>query len=358
MKAYERKDRPGTWRAEAVLDGRRHVVNASSRTEAERLLRLRLRATSRGAAGGSVGGGASRTLGAYLASWLAAKQGTIRPSTEIRYAQLAKLLVGDELLRTRLDKLTAARLTDAFTRLSKAGKGAASIQRLRTMLGSALSDAIPEHLAHNPIPKSKAPRHEPRETAVPTVDEIKLALEAAKDTGHAALFVIAIGAGLRVGELLALRWSDVHEDRIEVTHQLDHKGKLAPLKTRASRRTIAIGSSERAALHAQRRVTGTGAFVFATSTGTPLDRSNFRRQVFDPIVGRAGLARRFTPHGFFRHGAATFLISQGVDPRTVKDRLGHANISTTLGIYTRGRGQDAALDALAGLFSSPGNEEG
>ncbi len=162
-----------------------------------------------------------------------------------------------------------------------------------------------------------------------------------------ALYLTALGLGLRQGELLGLRWqdADLTAGTISVAHTLQRIGRVVSLaepKTSKSRRTLALPAPVLAALREQRkrqlaeRLTAgaswqDGDFVFATPIGTPLDGSNvlhkFQRQVAAACLPR----QRFHD---LRHGCASYLLAAGVPMRVVMETLGHSQLSTTSDIYS------------------------
>jgi integrase len=191
-------------------------------------------------------------------------------------------------------------------------------------------------------------------------------IETSKDDRLHALFVTALGTGMRQGELLGLRWVDVDLEhaRLTVRHALQRvSGKLVLLepKTERSRRTVALPGIVVSALLAhrtrqkmERLVAGSTwvmtDHVFATSRGTPLDAATVTRS-FQRALEQAGL-----PHRRFhdlRHSAATFLLAQGFTLEDVKNLLGHSSIvltSNTYGHVLEERQRQVALgmDAVLG----------
>jgi len=89
-----------------------------------------------------------------------------------------------------------------------------------------------------------------------------------------------------------------------------------------------------------------GGLVFTSEEGTPLRRSNFRRRVWLPAVEAAGLPSRVTFHDL-RHACASWLIHAGANPLEVAQKLRHAKVTTTLGVYGHlFPGTDERLDGL------------
>ena len=162
-----------------------------------------------------------------------------------------------------------------------------------------------------------------------------------------ALITVALAVGLRQGEALGLRWDAIDLDRkllsVRVALQrVNSRWVLVEPKSQRSRRTVALPDVVVAALRAHRvrqleerlyagsrwRETG---LVFTSSIGTPVEVSNLTK-AFQALLSRASVPKiRFHD---LRHTAATFLLAQGVDPRTTMETLGHSQISLTLNTYS------------------------
>jgi len=167
------------------------------------------------------------------------------------------------------------------------------------------------------------------------------------------LVVIAALTGLRIGELLALRWKhvDLIHDVIRVRETV-YEGHFGSPKTKSSRRDVPMSQPVREAFLAQRSVlTGADAenLVFATRNGTPLNPKNLLRRVLQPTCRKLGLPV-VSWHGF-RHTHATLLGEVGESLRTAQAILGHSDLKTTLNIYTHAipESQKRAVAKVAGL---------
>lgn len=166
-----------------------------------------------------------------------------------------------------------------------------------------------------------------------------------KDPLYAA-FVLAIAMGLRRGELVGLRWTDVDLDkrvlyirqqtqrRRGVLYDDDTKNRrnralpppamcIAPLRWHRMRQVVA---KQRAG-----ESWDDGGYVFATRNGRPVEPRNVYRS-FTRVAQSAGL-RVIRLHDA-RHGCATLLTAAGVAPRVVMEILGHSQISITMDVYT------------------------
>jgi len=200
-------------------------------------------------------------------------------------------------------------------------------------------------------------------------DEVRRLLEVAHGDSLEALYVLAVTTGMRRGELLGLKWSDVdlENGRLSIRRALTRtdNGKYVALtepKTRGSRRTVKLTQRAVEALrsHLERQLAEIEVagdlyrdhgLVFTTEAGTPINPSNLRQRSFAPLLNKAGL-----PHIRFhdlRHTCATLLLSKGVHPKFVQELLGHATVAITLDTYSHvmpGMGDHTAMameDALS-----------
>jgi integrase len=179
-------------------------------------------------------------------------------------------------------------------------------------------------------------------------EDLQTFLETVKTTPYYTLFYTSLFTGVRRSELLALRWTDVDLFlcQISVTQTLHHlqDGNLVfrPTKTAKGRRMIALSPSLALVLKEHRekqrlerimvgRPFKEDDFVFCTPEGRPLLPDTISN-VWRKMVKRAGL-KHFRLHDA-RHTHASLLLKQGVHPKVVQERLGHATISTTLDLYS------------------------
>ena len=191
-------------------------------------------------------------------------------------------------------------------------------------------------------------------------------MEAARDDHLEALWVLAVHTGMRQGELLALKWTDVDLEagKVSVRRTLTREGghyTLGEPKTKKSRRTVKLTGAATEALrgHLSRQMKEMGrlgdlyldqGLVFTTGSGAPLNPSNIRNRNLRRLISKAGLPTiRFHD---LRHTCATLLLSKNVHPKIVQEMLGHATVAITLDTYSHvlpGMGDHAATameDAL------------
>ena len=162
-----------------------------------------------------------------------------------------------------------------------------------------------------------------------------------------ALYVVAVTAGMRQGELLGLKWEDLdlESSKLAVRRSLsitkdgpayelpkNGKGRSITLTQRA----VEALKSHKAAQNAERLKLGDlwehNDLVFCTMAGKPLDFRNVATASFKPLLRKAGLPDiRFHD---LRHTCATLLLSRGHHPKLVQELLGHASVAMTLDRYS------------------------
>ena len=183
-------------------------------------------------------------------------------------------------------------------------------------------------------------------------EEARAFLQAARGDRFEALYMVAVTCGLRRGELLGLKWTDLDlgEGRVKtlrVARQLQRLSDGSGLQLVAPKggkgRTVRLPPLAVEALKAHRArqaeeklragsLYEDTKLVFATEIGTPLEASNVDRRSFKPLLEEAGL-RDIRFHDL-RHTCATVLLSEGVNPKLVQELLGHVDIKMTLGTYS------------------------
>jgi integrase len=200
-----------------------------------------------------------------------------------------------------------------------------------------------------------------------TIEEVQKLLETCRGKRYEVGFVLLVETGMRLGELLGLRWEDVDLDGGQLSiyqtlSTLNGKIVLDEPKTVSSRRPYELSpqavkalKSHQARQGAERLAMGTwwtpSGLVLATDFGTPVDPSNFRR-VFRRVTEEAGIDSCH-PHEL-RHTAASLMLSRGVPLHVVSDVLGHSSITVTKDVYghlvagERRKATDAISEALYG----------
>ena len=354
------------------------------------------------------------TVEQYLTGWLAAKKPVLRPTTYTSYSQQVRQYLIPALGHYRLDRLRAVHVRRAFEKIAEQAEEiaatnaarhsvaeaakkawcdhnpaaaraaraklatmppfqrpvrAASIQRIRAALRSALTDAVNEQLiAVNvakliQLPSGKPPKPKvwtearveqwrktrvvPYPVMVWTAEQTAVFLDRAARHRLFPLFLISAHCGLRRGEVCGLRWADVDlaDGVLEVEQQIVQIGydtAIGATKTEAGARTLMLADPVTAAVRrhkaAQKRQAAefgdawidTG-LVFTAVDGSPLHPARIT-DLFARLAKEAGLPP-IRLHDL-RHGTATHALTAGVAMKVVSEMLGHSTTAITADLYT------------------------
>ncbi|MEU0027900.1 site-specific integrase [Streptomyces sp. NPDC006335] len=289
----------------------------------------------------------SAKLSDWLPYWL---DNIVKPrrklSTFDKYETHVRLYLVPMLGSKRLESLGVADVRRFLNQL-ETRTTAATAKESHRVLRTALSAACREELiARNVAGLVEPPRASSRELSPWTLDETLDFLAASRKDPLYAAFVLAIAMGLRRGELVGLRWTDVDLDKrvLYIRQQTQRRrGVLYDDDTKNRRnRALPLPAMCIAPLrwHRMRQVAAKqrageswddGGYVFATRNGRPVEPRNVYRS-FTRVAQSAGL-RVIRLHDA-RHGCATLLTAAGVAPRVVMEILGHSQISITMDVYT------------------------
>lgn len=345
-----------TWRIRVALEpdanGKRRNYNATiygSKDDAERAILDKLKERNQGI----LIQASAKTLDQFLDDWLSeSAKPRLAESTYWNYEYLLKLYVRGVLGSRRLSSIKLRDIQKLYNGLTTAGRSPRTVRYVHAILNSAFSAAIKWHmLSVNPCSHADLPRMVHTEMKAFSRAEAKRFLKACDGDNLGPLLTLALESGARPEEYLGLKWSDLDFDKCTLTIQrtlVRRKSKGAGWyfgepKTAKSRRTIPMGPEIfiqlRRVRAAQRELMmKLGAeyerndLVFATDFGKPLDLKNIRNRNFARVLKAADL------EGFrvydLRHSMATLMLAEGVNPKMVSERLGHANIALTMDTYS------------------------
>jgi integrase len=263
----------------------------------------------------------------------------IKPSTAYSYDSMIEKHLIPAFGAMQLGQIAPVDVTEFF---NKAREKLASKYMLNLYaLLSSMFDVAVQHdlIGTSPVRrKLHRPQHEPKEKPVLSAEQVRKVIEAVADE-YKPLFVVTAVTGMRIGEILALRWQDVDLDakKLTVRHNL-WRGQLGTPKTKASAKTRNLSDLLVTAFRIQRlklRFTQPDDFVFARRDGSPYDRDWLRESVLYPALDAAQIERKPRQHGFhlFRHTCGSIVYALTGDIRLAKDALAHSRISTTSDIY-------------------------
>jgi integrase len=327
-------------------------------------------------------------------AWLAgAEDGTIRnrngrrykPSALRGYRRALDKRVLPALGHLRLSEVRRIDVQDFADRLLRDGHGASTIQNTLDPLRAIFRYAIRrEQVAINPCTDLDVPKSGTMRDRIASPDEARALLDAVP-ADERALWATAFYAGLRRGELRALRWSDVDLPARELHVRRSWDSVEGPIdgKTAAANRTVPIigALAPELAQHKLRTGRDDDALVFGATAERAFDPSTVRRRALAAWT-RANTATRdraerehrevragelLQPIGLHecRHTFASLMIAAGVNAKAICDAMGHASVTMTFDRYGHlmpdGRGQardrlDAyLLQAGRAIDSMPGS---
>lgn len=301
------------------------------------------------------------------------KQGTV-DSYRCMYDYYIRDVLGDKLLA----EIRADELQRFFNDMNRSGYSKSTLSLTSVVIGSMFRQAVKNELiGRNPVDACTLPRGRRKvsERQALTERQQECLLEEAKGNPVEGILRLALGTGMRIGEITGLQWSDINWKKRELyvrttlKQNRDNRNFYLDLpKTGSSSRTIPLlpemlrvlkeeqerrKAEKREAGVMWRPITGMEQLVFLQKDGMPVSGQLVRQQLgrlVDEINGkqssaakRRGRARtdlqetermpHLTPH-ILRHTFATRAIERGIPPKVVQELLGHSSITMTLDLYT------------------------
>lgn len=301
--------------------------------------------------------------------WLPPKRNALKPSTFHRYEAMSEQYLLPHLGRVPLRSLTSTDLERLYARLLASGArddgplAPKTVLNVHQIIRKALGDALRKGLVVRNVAVAVDP---PRVTASPeqrcwNEDQLRRFLHEAKQHRLYPALRLAAMTGMRRGEVVGLRWSDVDLDgaRLAVRRTASCAGYTVHVttnKTPTSRRAVDLDAETVTVLRAWQNAQadelgGSSELVFTNRRGSLL-HPHVLSQSFERVTRTAGLPRiRFHD---LRHTHATLLLKAGVPLKVVSERLGHSTPAFTMTVYQHvlpGMQRDAA-DLFARLVAS------
>lgn len=330
----QRKD--GSWEARIQIAGKRHSRYGATRADVvEKLHKLQ-------ASPVLMSPNPSISLDEWMTQWLAERD--LRPSTLATYTKLFAPLRRD-IGHVKLTKLNPMMLSLTFSLLRERGMGPRRVQLAHGYLKSCLGRAVEMGLLpSNPMSVVRRPKWTAATKRYWTLEESQRFMDTCLSSPlrYAPLFLLLVATGLRISEALALEEGipTLVVDSAAVWEQ-NSGYTTGATKTATSRRTVSVPEVAYAALP---------SIPFRTQSGK-IPRPAMLRSTLTALCAQAKVPP-VTPHGL-RHIHAALAYSATGDAYAVQKRLGHANVTTTMGMYGFGmQPEDATRAALDDLFAS------
>jgi len=305
----------------------------------------------------------------FLLDWIDRGKPGIREKTRESYRWILLQYVLPALGDRRLDQLGPFEIQELYIRMGEKGLSPRTIRYTHSILRSALAQAVRWRIVGtNPADLVELPAKDPREMRALSPDEASRFLTAIRGDRWEGLWEVLLVTGLRPGEALGLKWSDLDWEgrRIRVQRALsrndNYEWRFVEPKTDRGRRSVAVPAStmetlkRHSAKQAEQRLQKGADFrgdldlVFSNGQGEPIDYRAVVRRHFKPLVVAAGLGP-LRPYDL-RHTCATLLMAGGEHPKIVAERLGHSSTVMTMDVYSHVLPdmQEAAAEKLERMF--------
>ena len=272
----------------------------------------------------------------------------IRPSSHQTYRGYIDNHITPYIGNLLIEKLSTMELQKLYRKLMTKGRveriesehqpkglSAKTVRNIHQVISSAMDFAVAQRIIpENPCKAVALPKVEHKEMQTIPAEQLRAFLVEAKASGVYEMYYTELATGLRRGELLGLKWSDIDLNAgvIRVKRQVARvNGQIveAPLKTKNSYRTVAISRQAVEVLKQQKEKTN-DEYVFPSPNGGPISPDSVNNTL-KRVLARAGIPRvRFHD---LRHTFATVALQNGVDIKTVSGMLGHFSAGFTLDTY-------------------------
>ena len=332
-----------------TFGGKRYSVYAKSSKELERKAYEKMQALEKGKEEHD-----NPSFKRFYDMWVESRQGIVTSATlrsqQCHYNTISKIIInGIAFEDYKLSEIKAEDIRVIQRTLSDRGNRAQTVNDKTNFLSHIFSDAVKEqYITFNPC----APVRPLKKTEIRARDSIHRALsvsetqtffKAAENSYYLNIYKMAINTGMRIGEIGALKNSDIYDDKIHVERTItrleDGSYTIGDYpKTESGKRTIPLNNAIIEILDNQRKINSiedgnisdiNGLIFKAPERGllmaTPVDRDIKR------ICKRTGI-EHFTAHAF-RATFATRAIEQNMPVRTLQEILGHSDYGLTMNLY-------------------------
>jgi len=340
---YKRKD--GRWVGQVTVEGRQIYQYSKTQREARQWVQQMQSQIDKGL----TLVGTQSTLAEYMEHWLKTVKSSVRPNTWVQYTQITHQHILPSLGKIKLNDLKPAQIQSLYNSKLNAGASPRTVRLIHSVLRRSLNIAMKQGLlSRNPAHSVTQPKLKPKEMQTLTDVQVRTLLLAARKSRFEVLYYLAVTTGLREGEILGLKWSDLdwnnrHLQIQRQLHRVSGEGLIfSEPKSSKSKRVIVLGKEilEKLREHFQRQQQERlfadqrwqeNDLVFPSTIGTPMEPRNLLKDYKD-LLNKAGLPNiRFHD---LRHTAATLMLQQGTNPKIVQERLGHSTITLTLDTYS------------------------
>lgn len=296
----------GSWNIKMMIDGRRVSVTAPTKREAEQKA-----AAIKG--GAKVAVKSSMTVGDAIDQYIASKDSVLSPSTIAGYRRIREHALQD-LMSLDVDKLTPQAVQRSINIMSR-DKSPKTVRNAHGLLSAAMSVYRPDMILRTTMPQKQR-----YDIAIPSDDDVAAIMQAAKGADAELPILLAIWLGLRMSEILGIKWSDVDGDVLHIRRALVDEGEKTT-KTYSSQRDLLIPPyiktiMERSPKDAEHIVQYTRRGLYVR---------------FQTICKKAGV-QHYRFHDL-RHINASVMLALGIPNKYSQERMGHATDNMLKTVY-------------------------
>ncbi len=356
----------GKWRAQVTIGGQRLSYTGNSLKECQKWIReIRIQVDN-----GLTDKGTEMRLEDYLVGWLGTIASSRSRTTISHYRWVATKRLVPSLGKLFLSDLKSETVQRCYDSLIASGLSRHAVHCAHKVLRISLNHAVKlGYIGRNPCNGTAPPKPIEREMKFLDETQVRVLLRTALGLNDRLfpLYYLAIHTGLRLSELMGIKWEDIDFERrtLQVNRQVLHtKGGgfvFTEPKSTSGKRSVIVGEKALAVLADQReminafRRQANGSWkelnlVFPSNAGTPLTPSNIRR-AFRKVL-KASSVPKIRFHDL-RHTAASLMLNHGVPVLIASRRLGHSKASITMDVYGHlmPNKQEEAAELLDNLVS-------
>ncbi|MDQ3877911.1 MAG: site-specific integrase [Actinomycetota bacterium] len=271
-------------------------------------------------------------------------QGQLKVRTYEHYEANVRRNIVPVVGHVPLSKLRPTHIETVYDVAFKKGLSARSVLHIHRILFQSLKQAVKwQMIPRNPVESVESPTPSSHQVVTPDLSTVAALLQAVEGTDLRNPAVVALGAGLRLGEVFGLTWASIffEQGQLAVIQTLQVSGILEKPKTSSSAAIVSLPDfvidclTRQKGQQAKRRILLGSAWndndlVFDRGDGRPVDTRSISRR-FSEQMKQAGI--RLTFHGL-RHAHASLMHASGSDMKTISENMRHSTISITADLYT------------------------